>query len=436
VPEDFAYEAFISYAGSSVNKGRTFDREVAEHLHKTLEKYRAPRTSRRGRANSQTAVRKLRKVFLDREEMRASPNLKVSLEQALRASRSLIVVCSPRARQSPWVNDEVSLFKEIRGADYILTLLIEGEPEDAFPAALTAGATVPDRALLPLAADIRSDSRRHSLRLLKREKLRLLAPMLGCSFDDLRQREHRRFVQRMMAAAAVLSLLSTVLAVLSLLLLFSERRATKNYDLALEAAGKVLPMLTLKVDDLPSKEVHLQNAIWTMKTLCDDDSGNPRCKENLRALEGALMAVEQSLGKANAANQSFEAAKALSMPISVARLKKWDPGAEPDRGDLFSDLPDSGEIKRLKDMLSIWEQPAGGPPRMTQAVEYTEYASEYVSLLDARTREGQVEARRVLEHALHMFQEAGKSERLNEQQKQVVHELNSALDRLSSKERG
>jgi len=135
------------------------------------------------------------------------------------------VVCSPRTPPSRWINREVERFRELGRGDRILSLLIEGEPRDAFPAALVeirrtvvdaagnAGQTV--ETVEPLAADVRA-TRTESLRQRRRlATLRLMACLLGVGFDDLRQREQERRARRMAflgAGLAVLLLLVSGLA--------------------------------------------------------------------------------------------------------------------------------------------------------------------------------------------------------------------------------
>jgi hypothetical protein len=71
--------------------------------------------------------------------------------------------------------------------------MVEGEPEDAFPDQLRYtvqnGETVE---IEPLAGDVRAETFSASLKKLRNEKLRLLAPMLGVNYDQLRQRARRR----------------------------------------------------------------------------------------------------------------------------------------------------------------------------------------------------------------------------------------------------
>jgi MTH538 TIR-like domain (DUF1863) len=49
-------------------------------------------------------------VFRDRDELPLSADLGNALQDALRASRYLIVVCSERSANSPWVNEEIRYF--------------------------------------------------------------------------------------------------------------------------------------------------------------------------------------------------------------------------------------------------------------------------------------------------------------------------------------
>jgi hypothetical protein len=440
--DSFRYDAFISYSGSSNrNGGETFDRQVAERLLKQLENYRVPRSLTRASSQFPGIRRRLRKVFLDREEMQASSSLHGSLVEALKQSRFLIVVCSPRAQQSRWVNEEVAVFRKFRGTEYILTILIEGEPEEAFPLTLLQGQPkgeslgndgAADLASLPLAPDIRASTRRQSLRLLKREKLRLLAPLLGCRFDELYQREHRRFIRRVAVAVVSLVSLCLILVSLSVFLWLAERRAQSNYQLSLEANERVLPLVLLPQENLPAKEVHLTNAIMTMENLCGKNARDARCLKNLRDLKGALFSVEQMLGKSVEAERNFSASKELIAPIALKRLREWDPYRKAKRDDLFSELPDTQNIKRLHNLLSIWDQPTGAPPRVEDAVTYVEYASEYLSALDTSTQEGKKEANRVLSKTLQMFQQVGDRANLNETHELLIRELAVALKKISS----
>ncbi|MDR2615046.1 MAG: TIR domain-containing protein [Oscillospiraceae bacterium] len=184
------YDAFISYRHGEL------DGLVAEKLHKMLETYRIPNAIAK-----KTGRKKLSRIFRDREELPTSSNLSDSINDALENSDFLLLICSRRTCESQWVMREVERFGELRGKDRIITLLIDGEPDESFPPGLrereVGGETV---FVEPLAADIRADTWADSIKLLKEEKLRLLAPILGCAFDDLRRRHRRRRVRRTAAA--------------------------------------------------------------------------------------------------------------------------------------------------------------------------------------------------------------------------------------------
>ena len=106
----------------------------------------------------------------------------------------LIVVCMPQSPQDPDIGAAIRQFTGDGRYDHILTLLVSGSPEESFPEALCIE-RLPDGQVIehePLAANIVSGSKKESRRKLKVEKLRILAPMLGVSFDELRNRRQRR----------------------------------------------------------------------------------------------------------------------------------------------------------------------------------------------------------------------------------------------------
>lgn len=204
------YAAFISYRHAPP------DRRWAIWLHTALETYRVPR-----RLVAEGAPARVGRVFRDEEEVAAAADLSETIEAALRQSKYLIVVCSPRCAASAWVNREVEYFRELGRADRILSLLIEGEPAEAFPPALCAlrpeATTVSSpaepspRYREPLAADGRPRPGERTAAVQRTVLLRLAATIVGVQFDDLRQREHERSLRRSIRlSVAALALLSIV----------------------------------------------------------------------------------------------------------------------------------------------------------------------------------------------------------------------------------
>ena len=217
------YRAFISYSHR--------DDVAAQSLHKRLETYRLP-NKLVGQETPRGAIPdKLTPIFRDLDELSAADNLSTVITEALAKSDTLIVLASPGAKASRWVNLEIESFRALHGDTRpVLVALIEGEPDEAFPAALTADGHE------PVAADFRGDRGARRLALLK-----LVAGMTGVGLDQLVQRDAQRQNRRVMAVT-----LGAIIAVLVMaLLLAAALRAQSEAERQRQAAeGLVEYMLT------------------------------------------------------------------------------------------------------------------------------------------------------------------------------------------------
>ena len=213
------YRAFISYRHISP------DAEIAKKLHTAIETFKLPASVKKA-----TGVTKMGRVFRDQEELPLSADLGGDIEEALKSSEWLIVICSPKLLESRWCMREIDTFIALGKRDHILCVLADGEPEQSFPPQLRVmeknGQLIP---IEPLAADVRADSLQASFRKLKGEKLRLLAPMLGIHYDDLKQRAKAR--RQRIALTASLSALALVLA-FSVYAVIQNRRIERERDAA------------------------------------------------------------------------------------------------------------------------------------------------------------------------------------------------------------
>ena len=116
----------------------------------------------------------------------------------------LIVICTPETPGDPAVLSAIDDFLKEGERDRILTLLAEGTPKSSFPENLLREVK-PDGTVIehePLAANITADDPGKSLKKLQVEKLRILAPMLGTSFDGLMNRSRKRRNRILLAASA------------------------------------------------------------------------------------------------------------------------------------------------------------------------------------------------------------------------------------------
>ncbi|MDO4805709.1 MAG: TIR domain-containing protein [Coriobacteriales bacterium] len=180
---DYEYEAFISYRHLPLSS------KVARRMQHDIEGFRIPRELR-----GEDGKVRLGRLFRDEDELPASTSLSDQIREALARSRFLIVVCTPETRESRWVEREIELFASLHGRDNILVALAEGERSKCLPDVLlyrkvvTANGSVVSEPTEPLAADFRVSSRKSRCD----ETLRIVAALLGCGFDDLRQRERAR----------------------------------------------------------------------------------------------------------------------------------------------------------------------------------------------------------------------------------------------------
>ena len=188
-----SYCAFISYRHQSP------DQEIAKALHTAIETYGIPASVRR-----QAGKKRMGKVFRDQEELPLSSDLGADIEAALDRSEWFIAICSPRYLESRWCLRELEYFIEHKGHDRVLTVLVEGEPQDSFPEMIRFVEN-PDGTrteIEPLAGDVRAETPAKSVAKLKEEKLRILAPMLGLGFDDLKRRARQRKIRIALAVSS------------------------------------------------------------------------------------------------------------------------------------------------------------------------------------------------------------------------------------------
>jgi WD40 repeat protein len=209
------YQAFISYSRKDVR--------LAMRLHRALERYRVPKGVPGGNAKG-----RLGRFFRDDDELRASEQLGATLDGAIDESANLIVVASPDAAASTWVNKEIARFK-LRGDAKVLAAIVRGRPNsddptfECFPPALKQGTAARgsdaiDPGSQPLAADFTHER-------FSRAVTRLVAGLLDVDFDLLWRRERRR-VARVRSLAAAATGLILIIAILAM------ANATTDADIA------------------------------------------------------------------------------------------------------------------------------------------------------------------------------------------------------------
>ena len=228
--EALRYRAFLSYSHR--------DARLAQKLHRKLEAYSIPRSLRGTRADGSVIHSRLNPVFRDRDELATADSLSHSIEEALDASEALIVVCSPAAVASPWVDAEIAYFRRRHPDRPALAFVVAGDPNieprtdpqrAAFPLNLLRN-DVDDPASEigePIAADAREEGDGFASAFLK-----LAAGLLSVRYDQLKQRELRRRQQRWTLIAGCLMVLTVAFAVLAVRATIARNEARAAQSLA------------------------------------------------------------------------------------------------------------------------------------------------------------------------------------------------------------
>ena len=184
-----AYDAFICY------KHNERDDRAAAALRHALEHYRIPQEVQKAAGKE-----RFDRVFLDMDELSSCANLGAAIHDALVSASWLIVVCSPETPQSPWVAQEIDTFLEHHDASHVLTVLTAGEPDESFPERLRATS----RQDMMFAADARAGTVHDMEKAIRRDTvLRIAAPMLGVSYDALKQRRRAWAMRRGLAVLGI-----------------------------------------------------------------------------------------------------------------------------------------------------------------------------------------------------------------------------------------
>ena len=202
--ENYKYYAFVSY--------RSSDEKWAKWLQDKIEAYRLPTTVQK--MNSALPKSKLRPCF--RYHTDIQPNeLKTELRNKLEQSKYLLVICTPRSAQSPWVGNEIDTFVELGRRDRIIPVIVEGRPYSGDPATECFNPSLikhfphsdnieEDREILGV--NIHEEGRGSAWMKRERAVIQIVSRMLDVNYDQLWNRQRRRIISRV--------ILTTILSVL------------------------------------------------------------------------------------------------------------------------------------------------------------------------------------------------------------------------------
>lgn len=245
----FEYDAFISYSRG--------DRTFAAKLEVALEHYKVPK-------DVGATVRHLQ-VFRDEQDMVGSDYYE-SISEFLNASKKLIVICSPRAAASKFVDMEVEHFIEHRGFEHVVPVLIDGKPDNeataneerAFPPALT------DAREMPLA--IRYDGIDLDRQKLDRNDFSdawytLLASLLDVSRSEIERRARKRRQAVIRNVILGLVLFSGAMGGLAIYAFMQQQIAEEQTKIAKAQRDAALVTQSLFLADLSQQQTREGNAV-------------------------------------------------------------------------------------------------------------------------------------------------------------------------------
>lgn len=260
------FNAFISYRHHPV------DSKIAQTIHRSLERFHIPRAIQKS-----TGVKKIDRIFRDKEELPLSINLSDDITSALVHSDFLIVICTPRLKESAWCRREIEFFMQLHGRERILIVLGEGEPDDVVPDILMKDQE-------PLCCDYRMKPRQAK----QIELPRLAAAILGCRYDDLVQRQ-RQYRNRRIAAAVSVAMAGTL--ALAGYYYKTSREIQANYEQSLRNQSQYLASTSQELLDAGDRLTAIHLATEAVPSA---ENKRPWVAEAEYALSEAVMAYSSS----------------------------------------------------------------------------------------------------------------------------------------------
>lgn len=209
--EQYKYFAFISYNSK--------DTEWGKKLQRKLEHYRMPATVC---SEHNLSRRPIKPVFFAPTDIQPG-GLSEELQERLRVSRNLIVICSPNSAQSEWVGREIEFFHKLGRTKNIHFFIVEGTPHSGNPATECFNPVV-EKLGIPeiLAANVNEKIFRSAWLNRERAYVQIVSKLLGVEFDAIWQRHKRQLTNK------IIALLLVAIAVIAALL--GVRAANQPFD--------------------------------------------------------------------------------------------------------------------------------------------------------------------------------------------------------------
>ena len=183
--QSFKYFAFISY--------NSRDTEWGKRVQKKLEGYKMPSTL----CSEHGWKRKpLKPIFFAPTDIQPG-GLTEELQERLKASKNLIVICSPNSARSEWVGKEIEFFHSLGRTKQIHFFIVEGKPHSDNSEIECFNPMVNILGLPEiLGANIHEKIYRWPWLNKERAYVQLISKLLGVEFDSIWQRHKRILIEK------------------------------------------------------------------------------------------------------------------------------------------------------------------------------------------------------------------------------------------------
>ena len=253
--QEYKYFAFISYSSHDYKWGK--------RIQEKLEHYRMPTTlcSKHGWKRQP-----MRPVFFAPTDIQPG-GLSEELQERLKASRNLIVVCSPHSAQSEWVGKEIAYFHQLGRTQQIQFFIVDGIPHSGNPVTECFNPIIKTLGL-PEILGANIHERIYRLPWLNQERayVQLITKLLGVEFDSIWQR-HRRLLIRQ-----VVTWIIGVIAILISLIIVWHSNQPVDIQLSLQEQSISNQHLPPLHDAIVTLTLDKETKIDTISSLSDKGS--------------------------------------------------------------------------------------------------------------------------------------------------------------------
>ena len=279
------YKAFISYSHK--------DTKFANWLHKEIESWAVPKDLVGRETNTGRIPQKLRPIFKDRDDFSDGHSLKEATLAALTESEFLLVVCSPNSASSHYVNEEVRQFKLMGKADRVIPIILAGEPGDeeqeCFPDTvkfnLTSSGELSEQLAEPISPDVRDKGDGK-----KRAVAKIVAGLLGVTFDEIIRREEKAQKKRL----AVYSGLATGAFIFATLFASFALYESYQANTIIKKSVFTISSLVKDTDELSNNNDISEARSSMLRTQCDLQQGLATTRVEIDVLSHTICLIEQA----------------------------------------------------------------------------------------------------------------------------------------------